>query len=50
MVPNPSPIANEGASVAATTDASREFYLQQSECFEVGGIHKYLRDRATFYW
>jgi len=46
----PNFLAWKGASVAATTDASREMYIQQNECFEVGGVQKYLRDRATFYW
>jgi len=46
----PNQLAWKGASVAATTDASRDMYIQQNEAFEHGGLHKYLRDRATFYW
>ena len=40
----------KGASVAATTDASRDMYIQQNEAFENGGLHKCLRERASFYW
>ena len=46
----PNQLAWKGASVAATTDASRDQYIQQNEAFENHGLNKYLRDRATFYW
>jgi hypothetical protein len=46
----PNQLAWKGAAVAATTEASRDMYIQQNEAFEDGGLHKYLRERGTFYW
>ena len=46
----PNQLAWKGASVAATTDASRDMYIQQNEAFENGGLHKCMRERSSFYW